>query len=134
MDVAAAAALATNGVFAPLLLTDRAEELPDPLESYLLDIQPGYQEDPRQGVYNRVWLLGDVETISPQVQGRLDELTELIPVEPEPAADRRSGGGGQDGDAAPGGGGGPPGPPAAPGGGGPGGRGPGSGPGPGNSR
>lgn len=84
MDAAPAAALATNGVFAPLLLTDEADALPDALESYLLDIQPGYESDPRQGVYNRIWVLGDAETISTDVQGRLDELTELIPVEAEP--------------------------------------------------
>jgi hypothetical protein len=128
MDVAPAAALATNGVFAPLLLTDQSEQLPQALESYLLDIQPGYQDDPREGVYNRVWLLGDFETISPQVQGRLDELTELIPVEPEPASGEKPapGGGGQ---GRPGGGG------AGPdrGGGGAGGRGPGGGGSPGGA-
>jgi len=99
MDAAPAAALATNGVFAPLLLTDRADALPNPLESYLLDIQPGYESDPRQGVYNRIWVLGDAETISTDVQVRLDELTELIPVEAEPTEDRSDGDkGGGDGD------------------------------------
>ncbi len=81
MDAASSAALATNGVFAPLLLTDDPQRVPFALESYLLDIQPGYEDDPREGVYNRVWVLGDETTISPAVQGRLDELTELIPVE-----------------------------------------------------
>ena len=58
-DAAAAASLATRGVFAPLLLTDRADELPEPLESYLLSVQPGYEDDPGQAVYNRAWILGD---------------------------------------------------------------------------
>jgi hypothetical protein len=84
LDAASSAALATNGVFAPLLLTDQTDRLPASLESYFLDIQPGYQKDPREGVYNRVWLLGDESTISRGVQGRLDELTELIPVDPRP--------------------------------------------------
>jgi hypothetical protein len=80
-DTAAAASLATRGVFAPLLLTDQANPLPKQLESYLLSVQPGFEGDPGQAVYNRVWLLGDDKTISLKAQGRLDEITELIPVQ-----------------------------------------------------
>ena len=54
LDAAAAASLATRGVFAPLLLTDRAADLPPALESYFLSVQPGYEDDPGQAVYNRV--------------------------------------------------------------------------------
>ena len=61
LDAAAAASLATRGVFAPLLLTDRAADLPPALESYFLSVQPGYEDDPGQAVYNRVWILGDDE-------------------------------------------------------------------------
>ena len=81
LDAAAAAALATRGVFAPLLLTDRTDELPRPLESYLRGVQPGYEEDPGQAVYNRVWILGDDRTISVDVQARVDEIAELVPVQ-----------------------------------------------------
>jgi hypothetical protein len=81
LDVAAAASLATRGVFAPLLLTDRADDLPRPLESYLLSVQPGYEDDPGQAVYNRVWILGDDKTVSIAAQARLDEIAELIPVQ-----------------------------------------------------
>jgi putative cell wall binding repeat protein len=77
-DAAAAASLATRGVFAPLLLTDRADELPRPLEAYLLSVQPGFEDDPGQAVYNRVWVLGDDKTVSVKQQARLDEL---IPVQ-----------------------------------------------------
>lgn len=80
-DAAAAAALAGNGVFAPLLLTDSAKKLPRSLENYLLDVQPGYQDDPGEGVYNRVWLLGDEDTISIPMQGRIDEISQLVPVQ-----------------------------------------------------
>jgi hypothetical protein len=82
LDVAAAASLATRGVFAPLLLTDDANELPRPLESYLLSVQPGYEDDPGQAVYNRVWILGDDKAISVAEQARIDATTELIPVQP----------------------------------------------------
>jgi hypothetical protein len=80
-DAAAAAPLATRGVFAPLLLTDDAEELPEPLQSYLLSVQPGYEGDPRDAVYNRAWILGDDKTISVRQQAQVDSITELIPVE-----------------------------------------------------
>lgn len=80
-DAAAAASLATRGVFAPLLLTDRAEALPEPLESYLLSVQPGYEDDPGQAVYNRAWILGDESVISLRQQAQIDGITELIPVQ-----------------------------------------------------
>jgi hypothetical protein len=81
LDVAAAASLATRGVFAPLLLTDDAKALPQPLEAYLLSVQPGYEGDPAQAVYNRAWILGDDKTISVEEQARIDATTELIPVQ-----------------------------------------------------
>jgi len=81
LDAAAAATLATNGVFAPMLITNVSARLPADVTSYLLDVQPGYEDDPSSGVYNRVWILGDTETISLRAQGRLDQITRLIPVE-----------------------------------------------------
>jgi ell wall binding domain 2 (CWB2) len=80
-DAAAAAPLATRGVFAPLLLTDDAELLPEALESYLLSVQPGYEDDPRDAVYNRAWILGDDAAISVRQQAQVDTITELIPVQ-----------------------------------------------------
>ena len=80
-DAAAAAALATRGVFAPLLLTDDAEKLPTKLEEYFLSVQPGYEDDPSQAVYNRAWILGDDKVVSVDQQAQLDQLTELIPVQ-----------------------------------------------------
>ena len=80
-DAAAAAALATRGVFAPLLLTDDVDKLPSKLEDYFLSVQPGYEEDPSQAVYNRAWILGDDKAISVNQQAQLDQLTELIPVQ-----------------------------------------------------
>jgi hypothetical protein len=81
LDAAAAASLSTRGVFAPLLLTDDAESLPEPLESYLLSVQPGYEDDPGQAVYNRAWILGDDTAISVRQQAQVDATTELIPVQ-----------------------------------------------------
>ena len=81
LDAAASAALATKGVFAPLLLTDRADTLPRALETYLLSVQPGFEDDPGQAVYNRVWILGDDRQVSVSAQARLDQITELIPVQ-----------------------------------------------------
>jgi hypothetical protein len=81
LDAAASAALATRGVFAPLLLTDDADALPGPLEEYLLSVQPGYEDDPGQAVYNRAWILGDDGAVSVRQQAQIDATTELIPVQ-----------------------------------------------------
>jgi hypothetical protein len=80
-DAAAAAALATRGVFAPLVLSDDPARLPAKLEEYFLSVQPGYEDDPGQAVYNRAWILGDDKAISVDQQAQLDQLTELIPVQ-----------------------------------------------------
>ena len=80
-DAAAAAALATRGVFAPLLLSDDPATMPQKLEEYFLSVQPGYEDDPGQAVYNRAWILGDDKAISIDQQAQLDQLTELIPVQ-----------------------------------------------------
>jgi putative cell wall-binding protein len=80
-DAAAAAALATRGVFAPLVLSDDAAHMPSKLEEYFLSVQPGYEDDPAQAVYNRAWVLGDDKAISVPQQAQLDQLTELIPVQ-----------------------------------------------------
>jgi hypothetical protein len=81
LDASAAASLATRGVFAPLLLTDEPEQLPEPLEQYLLSVQPGYEDDPGEAVYNRAWILGDEQAISDRQQALIDRITELIPVQ-----------------------------------------------------
>lgn len=80
-DAAGAAVLATTGVFAPLLLTDQSATLPSSLENYFLDVQPGYTTNPNSGVFNHVWILGDDNTVSVAAQGRLDTITELVPVQ-----------------------------------------------------
>jgi hypothetical protein len=83
-DAAAAAGLAANGIFAPLYLTN-SPALPRNLESYLLDIQPGFANgDPSKGVYNHVWLLGGADAISPASQDRIDAASALIPVDKQP--------------------------------------------------
>jgi hypothetical protein len=80
-DAAAAAVLGTYGTYAPLLLTDRANPLPAPLENYFLDVQPGFQNNPNSGVFNHVWILGDDSTVSVAAQGRIDTITQLVPVQ-----------------------------------------------------
>jgi len=81
LDAAASSSLATKGVYAPLLLTDQARALPRALEAYFLSVQPGFDADPGDAVYNRVWILGDEEQLSVGAQARLDQVTELIPVQ-----------------------------------------------------
>jgi len=80
LDAAAAASLASSGMWGPLLLTDTADALPPELRSFLLDIKPGYETDPTRAVYNHIWLMGDATAIGGQVQAEVDELAELAQI------------------------------------------------------
>jgi hypothetical protein len=79
-DAGAAAPLSASGSWGPALVTDSADELPGPLRGYLLDLKPGYQEDPTRAVYNHVWIIGDESAISVPFQAQVDELAELVEV------------------------------------------------------
>ena len=81
LDSAAGAPLSASGKFGPLLLVTEAQALPQPLQDYLLDVQPGYDKDPVRGVYNHGWLMGDEAAISADVQSRIDTLLEIQPVD-----------------------------------------------------
>ena len=83
LDAVAGAPLSGSGQFGPLLLVTDAASLPTELQDYLLDIQPGYDEDPVRGVYNHGWLMGDEAAISADVQSRIDALLEIQPVDTE---------------------------------------------------
>jgi hypothetical protein len=83
LDAAAAAALSGSGQYGPILLMQEAGALPEPVQEYLLDIQPGYDKDPVRGVYNHGWLMGDESAISGDVQSRIDALLEIQPVDTE---------------------------------------------------
>lgn len=80
LDAAAAAPLSASGTWGPLLLTEEAGTLPDPLRGYLLDLKPGYDDDPTRAVYNHVWIVGDPAAVSVDVQAQVDELAEVAPV------------------------------------------------------
>ena len=81
LDAAAGAPLSGSGQYGPLLLLTEATALPETLQDYLLDIQPGYDKDPVRGVYNHGWLMGDETAISGDVQSRIDALLEIQPVD-----------------------------------------------------
>jgi hypothetical protein len=80
---AAAAPLSSSGTYGPLLLTDEAGDLPEPLVQFLLDIQPGYEDDPVRGVYNHAWVIGDAQAVTLDAQSRIDALLEISPVNDE---------------------------------------------------
>ncbi len=81
LDAAAAAPLSGRGTWGPLLLTDTANAVPPPLRSYLLDIKPGYVDDPTRAFYNHAWLIGDTATISVNFQAQVDDLLEVAKVQ-----------------------------------------------------
>ncbi|HZK15597.1 MAG TPA: hypothetical protein VFC52_03300, partial [Solirubrobacterales bacterium] len=77
LDAIAAAPLSASGTWGPLLLTDQAAEASPALRGYLLDIKPGYRDDPTRALYNHVWIIGDQEAIELSQQATLDYLAEL---------------------------------------------------------
>lgn len=84
LDAALAAPLSASGTWGPLLLTDDAATLPAALRDYMLDIKPGYSDDPTRAFYNHVWVIGDEEAIAVSQQAEIDELAEVAPVRGEP--------------------------------------------------
>jgi len=80
LDAVAAAPLSASGTWGPLLVSDDAKSLPAPLRGYLLDLKPGYLDDPTRAVYNHVWLIGDPEALSVGFGAQVDELAEVAPV------------------------------------------------------
>ena len=80
LDAAAAAPLSASGDWGPLLITDDQARVPPALHGYLLDIKPGYIDDPTRAVYNHVWLIGDQDAISVGFQAQVDDLVEVAPV------------------------------------------------------
>lgn len=87
MDIAAATTLSSGAAFGPVLLNRVPTALDKPLQNYLLDIQPGYIDDPSNGVYNRAWLLGDEQVLSPGLQAQVDKLCEILPIQSDPESD-----------------------------------------------
>ncbi|MEA2219870.1 MAG: hypothetical protein QOJ35_2496, partial [Solirubrobacteraceae bacterium] len=80
LDAVAAAPLSASGTYGPVLLLDDATQLPQSVQQYLLDIQPGYNTDPVTGVYNHGWIIGNANAISVAEQARIDALLEIVPV------------------------------------------------------
>jgi hypothetical protein len=79
-DAAAAAPLSASGTWGPLLLTDDAEQLPETVHSYFLDVKPGYTSDPTRAFYNHVWVIGDQDAIDVDQQAEVNELAELAKI------------------------------------------------------
>lgn len=79
-DAAAAAPLSASGTWGPLLLTDDADQLPEAVHSYLLDVKPGYTSDPTRAFYNHVWVIGDQDAIGVGQQAEVNELAELAKI------------------------------------------------------
>ena len=80
LEAAVAAPLSATGKPGPLLLTDEADVVPDPLRSFLLDTKPGFVDDPTRAVYNHVWLIGNQDVIGLEFQAQVDDLVDLAPV------------------------------------------------------
>ncbi len=105
-DAGASSALSGSGTWGPLLITDEPGALPADLESFLLDLKPGYDDDPTRAVYNHVWIVGDEAAVAVDFQVEVDEIAEVAPIRsgsgpetlgpapgtPEPEGQQRGGG------------------------------------------
>jgi hypothetical protein len=82
LDAAAAAPLSASSRWGPLLVLEDAGTLPPTLRSFMLDIKPGFEDDPTRALYNHVWVIGDSSAVGGTVQAEVDELAELTEVGP----------------------------------------------------
>ena len=80
LDAAAAAVLSASGTWGPLLVTTSSTSPPAALRDYLLDLKPGYKNDPTRAVYNHVWVIGNTTAISVGFQAQLDDLAEAAKI------------------------------------------------------
>ena len=80
IDAAIAAPLSAGGKPGPLLLTDDADTIPEALQSFFSDTEPGYVDDPSRALYNHTWIIGDASAISVSFQAQVDALTTLARV------------------------------------------------------
>ena len=88
LDAAAASPLSASGTWGPLLVTEDADAVPAPLRGYLLDLKPGYEQDPTRAIYNHLWLIGDDSAVSTGFQAQVDEIAEVAPVSSGSGASR----------------------------------------------
>jgi hypothetical protein len=79
-NAAAAAPLSASGTWGPLLLTKSPDRLPVTVREYLLDVKPGYTDNPTRAFYNHVWVIGDQDEISVKQQAEVNELAELTKI------------------------------------------------------
>jgi hypothetical protein len=85
LDGPASALLSATAQYGPLLLLERATQIPTVLAGYLGNIQPAYAAAPEfrpvRGVYNHGWLIGDETASTGVTQSELDSLLEISPRE-----------------------------------------------------
>jgi ell wall binding domain 2 (CWB2) len=93
LDAGAAAPLSASGTWGPLLVVEDAGTLSPELRSFLLDIKPGFEDDPTRAVYNHVWLIGDSEVLGARLQAEVDELVEVAEIGPGAGGPVAEGGG-----------------------------------------
>jgi hypothetical protein len=86
LDAGAASPLSASGKWGPLLLTETTDVVPAPLRGFLLDIKPGFIDDPTRAFYNHAWLVGDAKALSVGFQAQVDELLEVAPIQQGPGS------------------------------------------------
>lgn len=94
MNVAAATTLSSGAAYGPLLINGSPDVVDRALRNYLLDEQSAYIDNPANAVYNRAWLLGDEQQLSPGIQATFDELLAVTKLAPQGSTGSTGDGGG----------------------------------------
>jgi hypothetical protein len=73
----ASAPLSHLGFHAPLLFTERSNQLPPQLDAYYKSVAPTYLTSPADGPYNMTFVLGSWKQIAWPVQAHVDYISEM---------------------------------------------------------
>ena len=80
LDAAAAAPLSGSGTWGPLLVTDDARRAAGRAARLPARPQARLRDDPTRALYNHIWLIGDTDALSVDLQAEVDELAEVAPI------------------------------------------------------
>ncbi|TVX93874.1 cell wall-binding repeat-containing protein [Paenibacillus agilis] len=79
------------GKHAPLIWTDK-DKMPESVMNYVMTLQPKYKVTPTEGPFNHAWMVGNEKDLTPQAQGEIDSMLEIVSASGKGHADHGSGG------------------------------------------
>ncbi|MCR8845569.1 cell wall-binding repeat-containing protein [Paenibacillus sp. SC116] len=65
------------GKHAPLIWTEK-EKMPNSVMDYVMTLQPKYKVTPTEGPFNHAWIVGNEKDLTPEAQGEIDSMLEIV--------------------------------------------------------